>query len=74
MVEDGFPFVEEELKKICYDLGIHATILGKQSGHLPLEGEIYLDIVAMGLAKVLGIDYKLPEIRVGVACFFLAAS
>jgi indolepyruvate ferredoxin oxidoreductase alpha subunit len=64
VVEDGFPFVEEELKKICYDLDIHPTILGKLSSHLPLEGEIDPDKVAMGLAKVLGIDYKLPEVTV----------
>jgi indolepyruvate ferredoxin oxidoreductase alpha subunit len=64
VVEDGFPFVEEELKKICYDLNIHPTILGKLSGHLPLEGEIDPDKVAMGLAKILGLSYKPPEVTV----------
>jgi indolepyruvate ferredoxin oxidoreductase alpha subunit len=64
VVEDGFPFVEEELKKVCYDLDVHPTILGKHSGHLPLEGEIDPDKVAMGLAKVLGISYKPPEVSI----------
>ncbi|MCS7139525.1 MAG: indolepyruvate ferredoxin oxidoreductase subunit alpha [Candidatus Nezhaarchaeota archaeon] len=64
VVEDGFPFMEEQLKILCYDLQIRPTILGKLTGHLPMEGEIDPEKVVVGLARVLGIDYKVPEIKV----------
>ncbi|MDT3698585.1 MAG: indolepyruvate ferredoxin oxidoreductase subunit alpha [Thermincola sp.] len=45
ILEDGFPFIEEELKKLCYDRGIKTSVLGKLSGHLPQEGELTPEIV-----------------------------
>ena len=64
VVEDGFPFVEEQLKVMCYDLSVHPEILGKLTGHLPMEGEIDPEKVTSGLARILGIDYKPPEVKV----------
>lgn len=61
VVEEGLPFIEEQLKVLCYDLQIRPKIYGKLSDHLPLEGELNPENVAAGLTKVLGIDYKLPE-------------
>ncbi|MEM0240287.1 MAG: indolepyruvate ferredoxin oxidoreductase subunit alpha [Candidatus Nezhaarchaeales archaeon] len=61
VVEEGLPFIEEQLKALCYDLEIHPKIFGKLSGQLPLEGELNPEIVAAGLAKILEIDYKPPE-------------
>lgn len=41
VLEENEPFLEERIKALAYDLGTHTNIYGKQSGHLPREGELY---------------------------------
>ncbi|MGD9346732.1 MAG: thiamine pyrophosphate-dependent enzyme, partial [Candidatus Aminicenantes bacterium] len=41
VVEEIEPFVESAVKTIAYDIGCTVKILGKQSGHLSQEGELY---------------------------------
>ncbi len=41
VLEENEPFVETQIKALAYDLGSGAKILGKQSGHVNREGELY---------------------------------
>jgi indolepyruvate ferredoxin oxidoreductase alpha subunit len=38
--EELDPYVEEGLKTILYDAELHIEVLGKSTGHVPLEGEL----------------------------------
>ena len=54
VVEEGDPVVEIQLKEAAGELGAGTRIHGKTTGLLPRHGELGLDRVARGLAKVLG--------------------
>jgi len=54
VVEDGTPFLEEEIKIVAYEEGIRVPIYGKRTGHLPLEGELTPRLVKNALLKLLG--------------------
>jgi len=41
ILEEIEPYVETHMKAVAYDLGIHTKIYGKQSGHIPGEGELF---------------------------------
>ena len=41
VVEETEPFVEARIKAIAHDIGSGAKVLGKESGHLPREGELF---------------------------------
>ena len=43
IIEDGYPFVERYLRGILPQTSI--TVLGKTTGHLPMEGELNPDLV-----------------------------
>lgn len=54
IVEEIEPFVEEKLKVLAYDQGLQVKILGKSTGHLPREGEIFSYHILQGLERFLG--------------------
>jgi indolepyruvate ferredoxin oxidoreductase alpha subunit len=41
VLEENEPFVEMQIKALAHDLGSQTKILGKQSGHVHREGELY---------------------------------
>jgi indolepyruvate ferredoxin oxidoreductase alpha subunit len=41
IVEETEPFIEARLKEVAHELRRDVTILGKGSGHLPREGEVF---------------------------------
>ncbi|AIF69404.1 2-keto acid:ferredoxin oxidoreductase subunit alpha [Palaeococcus pacificus DY20341] len=61
VVEDGAPFLEEEVKIVAQEEGITIPIYGKRTGHLPLEGELTPKLVRNALLRVLGKEEKSYE-------------
>ncbi|WP_297470772.1 indolepyruvate ferredoxin oxidoreductase subunit alpha [Thermococcus sp.] len=64
VVEDGAPFLEEEVKIVAYEAGLRVPIYGKRTGHLPLEGELTPSLVRNALLRLLGEEgetYEKPE-------------
>lgn len=64
VVEDGAPFLEEEIKIAAYEAGLNVPIYGKRTGHLPLEGELTPSLVRNALLKIIGEEseeYVKPE-------------
>ncbi|MFA4669716.1 indolepyruvate ferredoxin oxidoreductase subunit alpha [Pyrococcus kukulkanii] len=54
VIEEGAPFLEEEIKVVAYEAGLHVPIYGKRTGHLPLEGELNPRLVKNAMLKILG--------------------
>ncbi|WP_048056035.1 indolepyruvate ferredoxin oxidoreductase subunit alpha [Pyrococcus sp. ST04] len=64
VIEEGAPFLEEEIKIVAYEEGLRVPIFGKRTGHLPLEGELTPRLVRNALLKLLGKEeeeLKLPK-------------
>ncbi|MBO8174110.1 MAG: indolepyruvate ferredoxin oxidoreductase subunit alpha [Thermococcus sp.] len=64
VVEDGAPFLEEEVKIAAYEEGLSVPIYGKKTGHLPLEGELTPSLVRNALLGLLGKEaqsYEKPK-------------
>ncbi len=64
VIEDGAPFLEEEVKIAAYEAGLNVPIYGKRTGHLPLEGELTPSLVRnalLGLIGKEGEEYTKPE-------------
>ena len=64
VVEDGAPFLEEEVKIAAYEAGLNVPIYGKRTGHFPLEGELTPSLVRnalLGLIGEAGETYQKPE-------------
>ncbi len=64
VIEDGAPFLEEEVKIAAYEAGINVPIYGKRTGHLPLEGELTPSLVRNALLRLIGEGgrtYERPE-------------
>ena len=60
-VEEGEPVVETLAKSAFYDEGLRVRVAGKGTGHIPLTGELELEKVVPGLARLLGVNYTPPE-------------
>jgi len=58
VVEETEPFVEHNLKALLKDLSPGLKLYGKESGHIPLSGELNTSIVAEALAKITGKPYS----------------
>ena len=41
VLEENEPFVERQIKAVAHDGGVRARIYGKESGHVPREGELF---------------------------------
>jgi indolepyruvate ferredoxin oxidoreductase alpha subunit len=61
VLEEGFPFVEEQLKGF---LGRGVTVHGRLDGALPRDGELTPDTVGKALGKQVGGYYTVPEVVV----------
>lgn len=64
VIEDGAPFLEEEVKVVAQEAGITIPIYGKRTKHLPLEGELTPKLVKKALLSLLGkeiYEYEKPR-------------
>jgi len=64
VIEDGAPFLEEEVKIAAYEAGLSVPIYGKRTGHLPMEGELTPSLVRNALLRLIGGEgetYEKPE-------------
>ncbi|MBS4033014.1 MAG: indolepyruvate ferredoxin oxidoreductase [Ignavibacterium sp.] len=59
ILEDGYPFVEEQLKGF---LEINSKIKGRLDGTIPRDGELNPDIVGRALGREVKTGMKVPEI------------
>jgi indolepyruvate ferredoxin oxidoreductase, alpha subunit len=53
VVEENEPFVETPIKAVAHDAQVAARILGKHTGHLPREGELFRWQIQRALARVI---------------------
>jgi indolepyruvate ferredoxin oxidoreductase alpha subunit len=65
VVEEVDPFVEIHLKAFSKDIGSETTILGRETGHLPREGELSPTILDNAISNLLQIDWE-AEDRSGI--------
>ncbi|MCE4627574.1 MAG: indolepyruvate ferredoxin oxidoreductase subunit alpha [Desulfurococcales archaeon] len=61
VVEEGDPVVESQIKEALYDEKIIVDIHGKEKGPIRRTGELTLDNVTAGLARVAGVPYEAPQ-------------
>jgi indolepyruvate ferredoxin oxidoreductase alpha subunit len=54
IVEEIEPYVEMRVKAMAHDAGVKVEVCGKQSGHLPREGELLAAQIAEAIATFLG--------------------
>ncbi len=59
VLEDGYPFVEEQLRGF---LNINSKIIGRLNGTIPRDGELNPDIVAKALGKEVKGGFAVPKI------------
>lgn len=59
VLEDGYPFVEEQIKGYFDKSG---KITGRLSGAIPRDGELNPDVVGKALGKVVKQYFKVPEV------------
>ncbi len=59
VLEDGFPFVEEQIKGF---LGLGIKVHGRLDGTISRDGELNPDIVAKALGKKIKTYYPIPEV------------
>ena len=59
VLEDGYPFVESQLKGY---LGIGVKVHGRLDGYIPRDGELNPDIVGKALGKEITTHYAIPEV------------
>ncbi|MBE0571245.1 MAG: indolepyruvate ferredoxin oxidoreductase [Ignavibacteriaceae bacterium] len=59
VLEDGYPFVEEQLKGF---LNINSKIIGRLNGTVPRDGELNPDIVASALGKEVKQGLPVPKV------------
>lgn len=59
VLEDGFPFVEKQLKGY---LGLGVQVRGRLDGTIQRDGELNPDKVAMALGKKVETHYAVPEV------------
>lgn len=59
VVEELEPILETEVKRIVQEEKLGCRVFGKYEGYFPRMYEYNPDVVARGIAKVLGLDYSL---------------
>jgi indolepyruvate ferredoxin oxidoreductase alpha subunit len=59
VLEEGFPFVEEQLKGL---LGVGLKVRGRLDGTLRRDGELTPDLVGQALGKTVNTWYAVPEV------------
>lgn len=66
VVEEPDPFVEIHVRALAKDVNSDLKIYGKDSGHIPKEGEFSTEIVTNALAEIFGMEKPYepaPEIK-----------
>src|SRR5262249_43324835 len=53
VLEENEPFVEDRLKVLAFDRSVHVEVLGKRSGHVVREGELFRWQIARALSSFL---------------------
>lgn len=61
VVEELDPYLEESIKALLQDQDMRIRVLGKLSGHLPMEGELSTHIVSQAISRTLGRDVAEPH-------------
>ena len=64
IVEEGMPFLEDNVKTLWTELGPEAgtrAFFGRKHGPLPATNELNPDLVARGLAQILGLPDPAPD-------------
>jgi len=56
VVEEIEPYIETRVKALAHEAGVPVEVCGKQSGHLPREGELLAPEIASGIASFFGVD------------------
>lgn len=56
VLEDNEPYVENKLKAIAHDAHLDIEVCGKTTGHVPREGELSTEDIAIIVAKLLDKD------------------
>jgi indolepyruvate ferredoxin oxidoreductase alpha subunit len=59
VLEDGYPFVEEQLRGF---LNINSKVIGRLNGTIPRDGELNPDIVARALGKEVKQGFPVPKV------------
>ena len=52
-VEENNPFLEDEIRSLCAELGKTPHFYGKRTGHIPSYGEMNTDIVVNAIARLI---------------------
>jgi indolepyruvate ferredoxin oxidoreductase alpha subunit len=55
VVEELSPYLEDQVRALCSLHGLNTKILGKRTGHLPIEGEYRPEIIRTMLHDVFGV-------------------
>ena len=63
VLEELSPFLEDALRALCMQHGLRTQILGKRTGHLPVEFEYEPEVIAEGLNKAFDFGFELAENR-----------
>lgn len=64
VVEEVDPFIEAQVKEAIVDTGLQGkAVLGKESGHIPLFGEITPEATISALTKIFGIAHRPKNAR-----------
>lgn len=53
VLEENEPFLEDRLKVLAFDRALRVEILGKRSGHVPREGELFRWQIVQALSRLL---------------------
>ena len=61
VIEEGFPYFEEQVKAIAYEGTIKPQIFGRLTDHIPKEGELTTEIVAGAVSSILGKQYSVTS-------------
>jgi len=74
VVEEVDPFVEMHVKSLAQDTGASVTVFGRETGHLPREGELSPSLLDSAIGGLLGvsvdrIDRSLVEAKSGELLF-----
>ena len=67
VVEELDDFLEERVRALVQENGLSKKIYGKMDGYFPYSHEYNSDIVSLGLSKILGFDFKIPQPMVEIS-------
>ena len=67
VVEELDDFLEESVRALAQENGLSKNINGKMDGYFPYSHEYNSDVVSLGLSKILGFDFKIPQPMVEIS-------